>query len=1141
MRLLIVEDKPDDAELVVLALKQQGLNTTWRRVETADEMRLALATGAWDAVLSDYTLPVFGAAASLAVVREFDPDLPFIVVSGTVGEDVAVRIMRAGANDYVLKHSLTRLAPALVRELREAENRRALKLADKVVRASEIRYRRLFEAAQDGILIVDVVSRQILDINPFLEKLIGYRHEELVGKELWEIGLFRDIEANKTAFHTLQEQGYIRYDDLPLATKNGLLIDVEFVSNIYREGDEQVIQCNIRDISARKRAEKVLLEKDLELTQAVRLARLGYWNRDLVTEYVEWSEMLYEIFGISRTRLELTFETFLATVHPDDRQAVANRIEAAVATIGSFEHSYRILVDGAVRVIHEVGRVIASEDGIPIRLAGSAQDITEQSKATATIQASEERYRTLITATTAIVWSSPPSGAFDTFQPAWTAFTGQTVEQHMGWGWLDAIHPDDREMSAQAWAAAVKDRCTYQLEHKIRRADGEYRDMSARALPILEPEGTVREWVGIHTDITDQKRAKERLYQSQERLSLATESARIGIWDWNVSSNEMDWDARMLALYGIREQEFSGAYNTWRNGLHPDDRDRAEAEIAAALAGVEDFHTEFRVVWPNGEVRHIEAHALVQLVPGGPATRMTGVNWDITDRKRAEDNLHMRDRAIQAATQGLMITDSSQADNPLVFVNHGFEQMTGYASEDILGLNCRFLQGVDTDPVAIARIREAILAEESYTLEILNYRKDGTPFWNKLSVAPVRGALGQLTHFVGVQEDVTARKSLEAQFRQSQKMDAFGQLAGGVAHDFNNLLTVINGYSDLLLQSLPSGDPSRELVSEILKAGERSAQLTRQLLAFSRQQVLAPRVLNLNEVVNEIDKMLRRLIGEDIRLTRTLESKLWAVQADTGQVEQVLLNLCVNARDAMPKGGRLTIETQNINLDENYARTHSDVPSGPYVLLSVTDTGSGMSMEVQERIFEPFFTTKGIGNGTGLGLATVFGIVKQSAGHIAVYSEVGVGTSFKVYLPRIEQQSKVLKAPSRILTPPRGTETILFAEDEPGVRNLTYRILAGCGYKVLLAGDGEEALRIAEADRGPIHLLISDVVMPGAGGRTTADQITRMHPEARVLYISGYTDDAVIRHGVLREGVHFLQKPFSPAALATIVREILDS
>jgi len=509
-------------------------------------------------------------------------------------------------------------------------------------------------------------------------------------------------------------------------------------------------------------------------------------------------------------------------------------------------------------------------------------------------------------------------------------------------------------------------------------------------------------------------------------------------------------------------------------------------------------------------------------------------------QRELEKTLHLRDRAIASLSQGLVIADSLQPDNPIIFANPGFEKLTGYTQAEILDRNCRFLQGPKTDPAAAEKIRLAMQNSQPVQVEILNYRKDGQTFWSELIITPIRDAEGKVTHFVGIQNDITMRKQLEEQFRQAQKMDAFGQLAGGVAHDFNNLLTIINGYSEMLLESLSQSDPSWQLIAEIHKAGERSAGLTRQLLAFSRQQILATRILNLNEVVADTDKMLRRLIGEDIRLTTTLETHPWAVLADPGQVEQVLLNLAVNARDAMPRGGRLTIETRNVELDEAYVRTRKDATAGPHVALSVTDTGTGMPPEVTVKIFEPFFTTKEAGKGTGLGLATVYGIVKQSGGHVAVYSEVGVGTTFKVYLPRTEQSSERPKSPSRFLAPPRGTETILLAEDEAAVRTLTRTILTGCGYRVLEAADGDEAVRVAAGHDGPIHLLITDVVMPGAGGRAVAERITERFPTIRVIYVSGYTDDAVIRHGVLREGVNFVQKPFTPAALARKVRDVLD-
>ena len=387
--------------------------------------------------------------------------------------------------------------------------------------------------------------------------------------------------------------------------------------------------------------------------------------------------------------------------------------------------------------------------------------------------------------------------------------------------------------------------------------------------------------------------------------------------------------------------------------------------------------------------------------------------------------------------------------------------------------------------------------------------------------------------------DITGRRQLEDQLRQAQKMEAVGMLAGGVAHDFNNLLTIITGYSQLIANSLLPGDPNRQSAEQIMKAGERAAALTRQLLAFSRRQVLQPRILELNQLVHSLAAMLQRLIGEDVDLRLELRPELGRVSADPGQLEQVLMNLTVNARDAMPKGGALTIETANVDLDENYASRHIGVRPGPFVLLAVSDTGVGMDEATRMRLFEPFFTTKGSGKGTGLGLSTVFGIVKQSGGSVEVYSEPGRGTSVKVYLPRIDQAAITEPEQARRKTR-RGTETILLVEDDEMVRTLVRETLARDGYGVLEASDPIEAREVAAGYTGQIHLLITDVIMPKVSGRALAEQMAHIRPDMKVLYMSGYTDSAVVATGILQKEVAFLQKPFTPAALAEKVRDVLE-
>jgi PAS domain S-box-containing protein len=539
-------------------------------------------------------------------------------------------------------------------------------------------------------------------------------------------------------------------------------------------------------------------------------------------------------------------------------------------------------------------------------------------------------------------------------------------------------------------------------------------------------------------------------------------------------------------------------------------------------------------------IQAINGLAFAYLVKPFEMTHLTATVEQALHKRRLAEALRESEEQYRLVTENIadavFLLDS---DSRLVFSNRSAELITGYAEPELRGRSILSLltpESGDRLRAELARARRG--RSPARFVEVQFARKDSRLLLAELHVTGVIKdglSIGQL----GVARDISERRNLEEQLRHAQKIEGIGRLAGGIAHDFNNLLTAIGGRCYLLLRQLPEDSPLRGNVEIIKGATDRAARLTQQLLAFSRKQILELRVLDLNAIVAGIQPLLRRMIGEDIEVTALAEPDLGQIKGDPGQIEQVLMNLAVNARDAMPGGGRLIVETANVVLDETYARTHSGVEPGPYVMLAVSDTGHGMDAAVQARIFEPFFTTKEIGKGTGLGLATVYGIVKQSGGHIAVYSEVGHGSTFKVYLPRVDGPLLAEEAPGPEAPAPRGWETVLVVEDDEALRTLAREVLTLEGYTVIESGQPADALARMERHEGPIHLLLTDVVMPQMSGIQLAELLRAARPGLKVLFMSGYTDGAMVRRGVLQGGTHLLNKPFTPDGLTRKVREIL--
>jgi PAS domain S-box-containing protein len=669
-------------------------------------------------------------------------------------------------------------------------------------------------------------------------------------------------------------------------------------------------------------------------------------------------------------------------------------------------------------------------------------------------------------------------------------------------------------------------------------------------VPVNDDEGRIAYIMIVSVNTTERNQAEKALRESEEKFRSLVESGSNLTLLADAQGSVTYASPQCEEVLGHTGEEIIG--QTFPDIIHPDDVPMCQhAWEQVATLGCEIDELEYRIINGQGALRWI-SHTARLVVLDDVVIGLHSTIRSITERKQGEEALRGSEEQFRTLVeQSTSAIEIYTPDGRMLMANDAWARLWNLKKEDVADYNI-----LDDPQCEITGLTPAFReAQQGRSQDIQETRYDpddsgfvdGRARWIAARMYPIKDSAGEVRNIVLTYDDITARKQaeedtaeLQEQLQQSQKMEAIGRLAGGVAHDFNNLLTVILGNSDMMAADLREGDPLLDSLTEITKATNRATALTRQLLAFSRKQVLQPGVIDLNTIVKDIDKMLRRLIGEDIELASILGPELGRVLADPGQIEQVLMNLAVNARDAMPEGGKLTIETGNVELDESYANSHPDVQPGPHVMLAVSDSGYGMDEQTRKMIFEPFFTTKKKGKGTGLGLSTVHGIVKQSGGNILAYSEPGRGATFKVYLRRVEDTVTAPKTKD-FVGALHGTETVLVVEDDEAVRALAVSILRRCGYTVLKAGDGEEAQYVSEKHPDRIHLVLTDVVMPGASGNKVARSLTAHRPEIKVLYMSGYTDNAIARHGVLEDGAKFIEKPFTPTNLSMKVREVLDT
>ena len=639
--------------------------------------------------------------------------------------------------------------------------------------------------------------------------------------------------------------------------------------------------------------------------------------------------------------------------------------------------------------------------------------------------------------------------------------------------------------------------------------------------------------LSVVRDITERKQSEDALWKSEERFRTLVESAPEAIF---VQSQGcfVYLNPAMLSLFGAST---------------PEELLGKEIMEHIALEYHEAIRERIRVQYETGNPAPLMEQEYLRLDGSRVPVETTAVAVrfqdrdahlvfvrDITERKRAEEELRKLSRAVKQSPASVIITDLHGA---IEYVNPKFTEVTGYSLEEVRGKNPRILKSGETPSEEYRKLWETITSGGEWHGVFHNKRKDGTLFWERASISSVRDSSGAITHFIAVKEDITNQKSLEDQFRQAQKMEAVGQLAGGIAHDFNNIITAIMGYGHMLQKKLKENDTLRTYADHILSLSDRAANLTLSLLAFSRKRIMNPLPVKLNEIIRKVEKLLVRIIGEDIQLQIQLSEEDLIIMADSGQIEQVLMNLATNARDAMPEGGLLTIGAETLNIDNEFIKSHGFGKAEKYALISLADSGAGMDMETREKIFEPFFTTKEVGKGTGLGLSMVYGVIKQHNGYINVYSEPGRGTTFRIYLPLIEAKVEDIK-PEVIPPVITGTETLLLAEDETEVREFTKNLLKEYGYKVITAIDGQDAINEFKVFKDKIQLVLLDVIMPNKNGKEVYDEIKQIKPDIKVLFMSGYPADIIQKHGIIEKGLAYIEKPASPTKLLKKIREVLE-
>lgn len=1124
-RILLVEDLPTDAELAEREIRKALPDCRCLRVETRDEYLEKLAEFKPDLIVSDYKLPSFDGLSALRIALENAPETPFIILTGSMNEETAVECMKAGAWDYVIKEHIRRLGQAVLAAMDKRRAHEEKTEALESLRESEELFRKLFQEHAAVKLIMDPQTGAIVDANQAAETFYGWTLEKLRSMNIQEINTLTPEEVRE---EMAKVGGRKRvHFEFQHRKADGAVRDVEVFSSNVRFKNRDLLHSIIHDITDRKQAERDLRESEERFSQAFRnnpswLTIVHMETQKILEVNDAWTRLIgyTRDEAIGRTAVELGIFDEAAY------RAIINEMRSK----GSIRNVEVTAKDraGESRVLLVSREVI--EIGGDKYLLAMGIDITDRKRADEALKKSEEEYRLLAENILDVIWKMDLDLRYTYVNPAITKITGYTVDEWIGTRLSHHCDEENLERIAQVVREGIAKGPAGRgavFEAVMLKKNGEPIPVEIHGKVLSGVSGAPIGLQGVTRDISERKRAEEALRASEERFRILAGGAFEGV----VISRDgviLDCNDVFCRMSGYSLGEVVGI--NVLEMVAPEFKEIARRHI---LSGSEEAY-ESAFLTKNGDVVPVQVKGK-PLPYGGATARIASVR-DMSAIKKAEETRRLLAKAIEEAAEGVLITDQAGF---IQYANPAVEGMTGFPVEELVGNTPRVFKSGEHDPAFYKELWETISSGHTWSGRLINRRKDGVLFYVEASISPVRDSTGRISNFVAVKRDISEHLEMSKQLLQAQKMEAIGTLAGGIAHDFNNILQVALGYTDLML-----GDEEfpRQFRSDLMKINEsarRGADLVRRLLTFSRKSEINLQPLNLNRRINELRKMLERVLPKVIKIEIILAEALHTIHADATQIDQVLMNLAVNARDAMPNGGKLLVETSNVVLDDDYVRTHVEAKIGAHVMLTVSDTGVGMEREALGHIFEPFYTTKEEGEGTGLGLAMVHGIVKHHGGHIRCYSEPGQGTTFRVYLPA---ETAVEEAEDRKFTslPKGGSETILLVDDEELIRDLGSRILKKGGYEVMTAANGREALEIYKKSGNSIDLVVLDVIMPEMGGKECLEGLIEIDPSVKVVIASGFSANGQTKNTLAAGAKGFVDKPYNIRQVLGVVREILE-